>query len=187
MLRVCSMAEFQLETERLIMREWRSDDLDAFHAINSDPKVRATLGPIMTRDEVADLILRMQNLHEKDGYCFWALVRKSDKRLIGWCGIVRGAQGVPIADKLEIGWRLASDTWGNGYITEAAKKCIEWASEYFPDEQVWAITSEDNLLSRAVMVRLEMKYLPELDFEHPRVDPESNLFRHVTYCTERKI
>lgn len=181
------MAEFQLETERLIMREWRKGDLDAFHAINSDPKVRETLGPIMTRDQVADLILRMQELHEKDGYCFWALDRKSDQRLIGWCGLVRGAQNVPIADQLEIGWRLASDTWGNGYITEAAQKCLEWASANFPDEQIWAITSENNQRSRAVMERLKMKYLPERDFDHPGVGPESQLLRHVTYCTERKI
>ncbi|MEO9598984.1 GNAT family N-acetyltransferase [Parasphingorhabdus sp.] len=178
------MAEFRLETERLIMRDWRSDDLDAFHAINSDPKVRETLGPIMTRDAVADLIVRMQNLQQKDGCCFWALERKSDNRLIGWCGLIRGAHA-PITDKLEIGWRLASDTWGHGYITEAAKKCIQWASAQYPDEDIWAITSETNRRSRAVMERLEMKYLPELDFDHPSVEPESDLLRHVTYCTER--
>lgn len=179
------MAEFRLETERLIMREWKESDVDAFHAINSDPKVRETLGPIMTRDQVADLIIRMKGLQAKDGCCFWALETKSDERLIGWCGMIRGANDVPVVDKLEIGWRLASDTWGNGYITEAAKSCILWAATKFPDEEIWAITSENNRRSRAVMERLGMRYLPELDFDHPSVDPESDLLRHVTYCTER--
>jgi len=175
---------FRLETERLIIREWQDDDLDDFHALNSDPRVMETLGPIKTRDEVADLIRRMQNLQEKDGVCFWAAERKSDNRVIGWCGMIRGAHDIPVKDKLEIGWRLAFDTWGKGYITEAAKACIIWAAEKFPDEGVWAITSKNNLRSRGVMERLGMTYLPDMDFDHPAVDPESDLLRHVTYCTK---
>lgn len=177
------MTTFTLETERLVMREWRDDDLDAFHAINSDPKVRETLGPIMTREEVKALIERLQKQQEKDGVCFWALDTKSDDHLIGWCGMIRGDHS-PIVDKLEIGWRLAYNAWGKGYITEAAKACIAWASKEFPDEAVWAITSEDNRRSRAVMERLGMAHLPDLDFDHPHVDPDSNLLRHVTYCTK---
>jgi RimJ/RimL family protein N-acetyltransferase len=180
------MAEFKLETERLIMREWHDDDLDVFHTVNNDPKVRETLGPVMTRDQVSALITRLQGLQEKDGCCFWALETKADDRLIGWCGMIRGSHA-PIDDKLEIGWRLASDTWGNGYITEAAKACINWANEQFPKEDIWAITSENNLRSRAVMDRLDMEYLPELDFDHPSVDPDSDLLRHVTYRTKEKI
>lgn len=178
------MTEFRLETERLIMRGWLQGDLDAFHAINSDPRVRETLGPIMTRDEVADLIIRMQRLQERDGCCFWALVTKADDKLIGWCGMIRGAHDLPVKDKLEIGWRMAFDAWGNGYITEAAKECIAWAAKQFPEEQVWAITSENNHRSRAVMERLEMEYLPEMDFDHPSVEPDSDLLRHVTYRTK---
>lgn len=174
---------FRLETGRLIMREWRDDDLDAFHAINSDPRVMETLGPVMTRDKVKGLIVRLQGLQEKDGCCFWALDTKADDRLIGWCGMIRGDHS-PITDKLEIGWRLAHDSWGKGYITEAAQACIDWAADEFPDEKVWAITSENNARSRAVMERLGMTYLPELDFDHPSVDPDSNLLRHVTYCTK---
>lgn len=181
------MRDIILETERLIMREWRDDDLDAFHAINSDPKVRETLGPIMTRDEVAALITRLQGLQAKDGVCFWALETKADHRLIGWCGMVRGAHDVPVKDKLEIGWRLAFDAWGNGYVTEAAKACIIWAAEQFPNEEVWAITSDNNQRSRAVMERLGMEYLPDMDFDHPMVEPNSDLLRHVTYKMKASV
>ena len=98
--------------------------------------------------------------------------------------MIRGAHDVPVKDKLEIGWRLAFDTWGKGYITEAAKACIIWAAEKFPDEEVWAITSENNTRSRAVMERLGMTYQPDMDFDHPAVDPDSDLLRHVTYCSK---
>ncbi|QJB70062.1 GNAT family N-acetyltransferase [Parasphingorhabdus halotolerans] len=178
------MAEFRLETERLVMREWHEDDLDAFHAINSDPRVMETLGPLKDREEIINLISRLQALQEKDGCCFWALETKSDGALIGWCGMIRGAHDVPVKDKLEIGWRLEFDSWGKGYVTEAAKKCIEWAADQFPDEEVWAITSVDNHRSRAVMQRLGMSHLPDLDFDHPLVEPGSHLLRHVTYCTK---
>jgi RimJ/RimL family protein N-acetyltransferase len=174
---------FRLETERLVMREWRDDDLDAFHAINSDPRVMETLGPVKSREEVKALIERLQKQQQKDGVCFWALDAKTDDRLIGWCGMIRGDHS-PIADKLEIGWRLAYDSWGKGYITEAAKACIAWAAAEFPDEAVWAITSKNNARSRAVMERLGMTHLSNLDFDHPHVDPDSNLLRHVTYCTK---
>ena len=33
-----SMAEFRLETDRLVLRAWRSADRIAFHAINTDPR-----------------------------------------------------------------------------------------------------------------------------------------------------
>ncbi|WP_108811236.1 GNAT family N-acetyltransferase [Sphingorhabdus sp. Alg231-15] len=178
------MAEFQLETNRLVMRGWRENDLDIFHAINSDPKVRKTLGPIMTRQQVADLIAWLQDYQKEHGHCYWALETKADKKLIGWCGIIRGGEETPVYDKLEIGWRMAFAQWGNGYVTEAAQKCCEWAAATFPDEQVWAITSEHNHRSRAVMERLNMKHFPELDFDHPKVDPKSDLVRHVTYCKE---
>ncbi len=175
---------FRLETERLIMREWRQEDADDFYAINSDPRVMETLGPLKTREEISGLIIRLQELQAKDGCCFWALETKADGKLIGWCGMIRGAHDVPVKDKLEIGWRLAFDSWGYGYITEAAKKCIRWAAKRFPDEHVWAITSENNDRSRAVMERLGMTYLPGMDFDHPLVDPKSDLLRHVTYCTK---
>lgn len=181
------MAEFRLETERLIMREWHEDDLDGLYALNSDERVMDTLGPVQSREQVAALIARLQALQAKDGCCFWALERKADQRLIGWCGIIRGAHDTPVVDKLEIGWRLAFDTWGHGYITEAASQCLVWAADNFPDEQVWAITSVDNHRSRAVMERLHMEYLPELDFDHPKVEPGSKLLRHVTYRTNRAV
>ena len=44
------MPDFRLETERLILRDWREDDLDALHRLNSDPLVMATIGPVQDRE-----------------------------------------------------------------------------------------------------------------------------------------
>lgn len=173
----------RIETERLVMRPWRADDLEAFHAINSDPEVMATLGPVMSRDEVAALIARMQEMEARDGHCFWALEQAEDARLIGWCGVIRGTAG-PVEGKAEIGWRLARDAWGHGYASEAARAAADWVRDNLPDPDVWAITAVGNARSRAVMARLGMRHRPELAFDHPRVPENSPLRPHVTYSLE---
>lgn len=173
-----------IETQRLRLRSWRQDDLDALHAICSDPLVMATLGPLLSREETTALIARESAVEAEHGHTFWAVERKDDGRLIGKCGIVPGRDG-PIADKAEIGWRLASDCWGKGYITEAARGCIDWLFAKRDDSAVWAITSAGNTRSRAVMTRLGMCHYPELDFDHPRLAPGNPLRPHVAYALDR--
>lgn len=174
------MGEFRLETERLLMRSWSEADLGPFHAVNSDPAVMATLGPVLSRDETAALIARMQNIEAEHGHCFWALVRQSDEQLIGWCGVIRGTAG-PVAGKAEFGWRLARSAWGNGYATEAARAAIGWFFSHRDYQSVWAITHVGNRRSQAVMERLGMTYRSDLDFDHPRLSADNPLLRHVTY------
>jgi RimJ/RimL family protein N-acetyltransferase len=173
-----------IETERLILRSWRDADIDPFHAINSDPEVMATLGPVMSRDEVAALIERIGAIEIEHGHTFWALERKQDQRLIGWCGLIRGSVG-PIVDQLEIGWRMARDCWGAGYVSEAARASVDWLFANRPDPAVWAITTTENHRSRAVMERLGMTCRPELDFDHPKIAPGDPLRRHVAYQLQR--
>lgn len=176
---------FHLETERLILREWRDDDLGPFHAIRQDPRVMATLGPLQSKKEVVETINRMQELQSELGHCFWVVADKDSQHLMGWCGLIRGGEGTPVKNKLEIGWTLAFDSWGHGFATEAAKTAMHWSFETFPQEAVWSITSENNIRSQSVMKKLGMDYQPELDFDHPKVDPDSELLRHVTYKIER--
>ena len=181
------MAEFRLETDRLILRAWRSADRIAFHAINTDPRVMRFLGPLMTLEDVDALIVRMQEMQDQLGHCFWAAERKEDGLLIGWCGLIRGAQGTPIAGQVEVGWRFAFDMWGQGYAHEAASAAIDWAFRHLSDESVWAITVENNARSWGLMERLGMTRHPELGFDHPNVPEGSPLKRHVTYSVDRAI
>lgn len=118
------MAEFRLETERLILRDWEGRDVEPFAEMCADPLVMKTLGPLMSRDQTKALIDRLDVLSEENGHTFWALERLEDGRFIGWCGIIRAAVN-PIAYLPEVGWRLASDTWGQGYAREAAAASIK--------------------------------------------------------------
>jgi RimJ/RimL family protein N-acetyltransferase len=179
------MPEFRLETERLVLRAWRDDDVAAFHAICSDRVVMATLGPPLTYNETKALVGRLQGLQADLGHCFWAMERRDDARLIGWCGIIRGSVG-PVDGKPEAGWRMTPDCWGHGYVGEAARASIGWAFAHLPDPAVYAITNVHNARSRAVMERAGMTRMADGDFDHPKVDPASPLLPHVTYRITRE-
>lgn len=178
------MNGFRLETDRLVLRAWREEDIAPFHAICSDPEVMATLGPPLSRDETAALVGRMQALQDELGHCFWALQRREDARLIGWCGVIRGSVG-PVEGKPEIGWRMARDTWGQGFASEAARACVAWAFANLADDTVCAITSVGNQRSRAVMERIGMTYVEGADFDHPAVPQGDPLVCHVLYRIAR--
>jgi RimJ/RimL family protein N-acetyltransferase len=179
------MADFRLETERLTIRSWRDDDLDPFAAMCADPRVMATLGPVMDRDATAALIARVNAIEAEHGMTFWALERKADAAFIGWCGLIVGDAETPIVGKPEIGWRLAFDAWGQGYAREAAEATLAWGFGQKGLDRIWAITSVGNKNSWGLMERLGMVRHHDLDFDHPHVAADSSLRPHVTYSIQR--
>jgi RimJ/RimL family protein N-acetyltransferase len=179
------MSEFTIETERLILREWQNEDLVPFHAMSNDPHVMATLGPLMSRLESDALVNRLIERQSDDGHTFWSIERRDDHKFIGFCGILHGAWGTPIAGKPEIGWRLAYDAWGQGYAREAAMASLAWGFIDGRMDQIWAITSTGNTRSWGLMERLNMVRHHNLDFDHPGVPDHSPLKRHITYSIRR--
>ena len=178
------MVEFRLATERLVLRSWRGKDRAPFAAICADPQVMATLGPVMDRAQSDALIDRVNAMEAAHGHTFWALERAEDAALIGWCGVIRGDTG-PVMGKAEIGWRLARESWGHGYASEAARATLDWLFTNLADDAAWAITSYGNRRSRAVMERLGMRHQPELDFGHPELAEHDPLRPHVVYSLAR--
>jgi RimJ/RimL family protein N-acetyltransferase len=177
------MADFRLETERLVLRDWRAGDVDDFHRVCGDPAVMETLGPVMSREQTAKLIVDLQDRAARFGHTFWALERKDDGRVLGFTGLIRG--NIPETEgELEIGWRLAADCWGQGYAREAAEASLEWARANRPGEPVIAITAHTNTRSRALMERLGMTCRPERDFDHPKVPEGDPLRPHVLYAID---
>jgi RimJ/RimL family protein N-acetyltransferase len=179
------MPEFRIETERLTLREWRDEDRLPFHAMCCDPRVMATLGPLMSRAESDAMIDRVQMRQESHGHSFWAVERREDGAFLGWCGIVIALSELPIAGLPEIGWRLAHDVWGQGYAREGAVASLDWAFGANNMENVWAITSVGNSASWGLMERLGMKRHHDMDFEHPNVADGSPLKSHITYSIGR--
>ena len=173
-----------IETERLLVRPWRDGDAAPFAAINAEPEVRRYLGTAGSREESDAAIARQRALQAELGHCFWALERKEDCALLGFCGLKPGVPETPIADDLEIGWRLGPAYWGRGYAREAASACLAWAFGRLDVPRVVAITVPDNARSWGLMERLGMIRRTDLDFLHPAL-PEGHPLRfHIGYAAD---
>ena len=57
-----------LETERLLMREWRAEDFAAFHAMNNDPEVRRYYPGLQSLEKSHDFMVRAQQRDARDGF-----------------------------------------------------------------------------------------------------------------------
>jgi RimJ/RimL family protein N-acetyltransferase len=171
------MAEFRLETERLVLRSWREADCEPFAALAQDPEVMRFLPP-MDRTGSDALIGRMIDLQRRDGHCAWALEARSDGSLLGFCGVLVAPEP---PGGIEIGWRLGRSAWGHGFATEAAQASLQWAWQNLDCSEIIAFTVPANHRSRAVMERIGMSYVVGGDFDHPRLEPGDPLRRHVLY------
>jgi RimJ/RimL family protein N-acetyltransferase len=172
-----------IETERLILRDWRDTDRVPFHDMGQDERVMTTLGPLLWRDETDALIDRLQRILDTHGFTFWAIERRSDGAFLGFCGLKPGAEETPIEGEIEIGWRLAHQYWGQGYAREAAQASLDRGWARLDVASIAAITSVDNHRSWGLMERLGMVRAPEDDFDHPRAI--ERLRRHITYRIAR--
>lgn len=174
-----------IETERLILRGWRDSDLYPFFKMSQDPQVMATLGPLMSREECAAGMARLEGIREALGYTFWAIERREDQAFLGFCGVKPGPADTPIAGETEIGWRLAANEWGKGYAREAAQASLDWVWANLDSPFVAAITTPGNVRSWGLMERLGMTRADGDDFDHPSLPVNSPLLAHITYRIER--
>ena len=175
-----------IETPRLSLRPWTESDLPEFVRVTNTPAVMKYLGGVNTPEEAHAGFVRAQECQAKNGFCFWIVERRSDRAILGFCGLKIGTAG-PIVGEVEIGWRLREDAWGQGYAREAASACIEWAWRNLDCARVVACTVMANTPSWGLMERLGMRREPDMDFEHPAL-PVGHPFRpHITYTINRPI
>lgn len=173
-----------LRTERLVLRRWRDADRDAFHALNSDPAVMATIGPVMSRPESDAFMNRIEDRFDALGFGLWCVERAGEP--IGFTGFM-----LPwFRDGVEIGWRIRSEHWGHGYATEAARACLDHgfapvAAGGLGFAEVISFTAVTNTRSRRVMEKLGLRRDPDADFEHPGVPAGDPLRPHVLYRITR--
>ncbi len=175
------MAEFRLETERLVLRTWCEADLGPLTSMNSDPEVMTYIGPPRSRDENLDLIRSFTAMQQEHGYACWALECRANGALIGFCGMHPGAKGTPVEGEVEIAWRLVRDAWGRGFAKEAALACIDWGFANLDIGSIWAKTVPANARSWGLMCRIGMTYVEGGDFDHPALKVGDPLRRHVLY------
>ena len=158
-----------LETERLVLRRFTTDDVDNLVELDSDPDVMHYIngGKPTPRTEVEDDILPafLAYYQRFEGFGFWAAIEKSTGEFLGWFHFrPKESEGDP-----ELGYRLRRSAWGKGYATEGSLALVHKAFADLGVERLFAETMVVNTASRRVMEKagLELVRVFHQDWPDP--------------------
>ena len=173
------MAVPEIRTERLLLRGWTDADRPAYAAINADPDVMATIGPLQTRTQTDAAIDRMMASWTDSGFGLWCI--DLDGECIGFTGLNRPWFRAAFTPCVEVGWRLSSVHWGHGYAPEAGRAALDFGFDVVELEDIVSFTAAVNHKSRRVMDKLGMTRDGGADFDHPSVREGDPVRPHVLY------
>ncbi len=155
-----------LETERLTMRAFSQDDLDAYFDLFSTPEVRSALAipASFDREQAWAQMAFFLGQWELRGTGLWALEEKATGRLVGRAGLYQPER----ADwpGLEVGWALHPEVWGLGYATEAGARSVQYGFSEAGAERLFSCILPENVRSQAVAKRLGFSLLEERVLSH---------------------
>ena len=171
------MTAAELSTDRLLLRQWREEDLEPFAELNADPRVMEFFPAPLTREQSDALALRHRDLLEagEPG----VLAAEDEHGFIGFIGLAVPRFDADFTPCVEIGWRLAVRAWGQGYAIEGARAVAAYAFDQLGLDELVSFTAILNTRSEAVMRRLGMRR--DRTFLHPRLDADDRLAPHVLY------
>ena len=151
----------QLETERLILREYTMDDFDDLYEILSDEETMKHYSKPFDEEKVRYWINWNITNYETFGFGLWAVVLKDTNEMIGDCGTT-----IQIIDgeiKPEIGYHINKKYQRRGYATEAARKCRDYIFQNTPFNIIYSYMKYTNIGSYSVAIKNGMKLIKEYD------------------------
>lgn len=147
-----------LETKRLALRRFEPSDDKAIACVFGDPEVMR-FGDGAQSEEWIRAWLRscIEDYYEQRGYGPWAVIEKPTQILIGYCGLFYfpDVNGQP---EIEVGYRLARASWGQGYATEAVLAVRDLAFSSLGLTRLIAMVDPNNAASIRVAEKAGMKY-----------------------------
>jgi len=159
-----------VETDRLLLRPWRPDDVDALAALFAEPTM--WWHPFrrgLTQEETERFVERQTEHLATHGFCMWAAEGKGERRLIGYIGLMVPAWLPEVLPAVEVGWRLHPDHWGRGLATEGGGACLHQGFEMLGLDRLISIFEPENVASGRVMAKLGMRdFLTTKDPGHGR-------------------
>ncbi len=135
-----------LETERLILREFRESDLDDFYINRTDPDVRKYVAkPIDPNKEFTKgILMEIIRAFEEKRSLNWVIEHKQTGAFMGSAGFWR----IDLENsRAEIGYSLAKKYWGQGYMTEILNKILPFVFKKVGVHSVMAIVDVENIAS----------------------------------------
>jgi RimJ/RimL family protein N-acetyltransferase len=169
----------RLETDRLTIRPWESNDAPRLFEMLSNPEIVRWLGTPTVMTELIEAERKIEAEQDRiEPRGVWAIAVRATGVVVGSVMLVE----VPGSDDLtQIGWYLHHDSSGHGYATEAAAAVLRFGLAAGLAE-IHALTHLDNQASIAVALRIGMTDLGQTDQWHDeasrhfavRADPGSD-------------
>lgn len=148
-----------LTTERLVLRPFRLDDLDALAAMNADPTVMRYIGEVQDRAAAFRTMCAYMGHWYLRGYGPWAVEERATGVFIGRAGLVRFE---PWTD-VEVAYALIPSAWGKGYASEVAARSLRYAHEVVGARGVASHILAGNAAAVRIAERLGARYAGDAD------------------------
>ncbi len=130
---------------------------------------------------------RIQAHIEEHGWGLWAVEIVGVTPFAGFIGLAVPRFEAHFTPSTEIGWRLGTPYWRQGYATEGANAALDFGFQTLALHEIVSLTAESNAPSRRVMERIGMTRDPADDFNHPLLPDGHALKPHVLYRRRKTL
>lgn len=144
-----------IETERLYLRELVFEDAEELSKVLSDPESMQFYPEPFSREKVERWIEWNLTNYKTNKHGLWAVILKDGEKFIGDCGITM--QKIDGETVPEIGFHILKDYWNNGYASEAALACKQYAFKVMNYPSVFSYTTIRNIASQKVAEKIGMQ------------------------------
>jgi RimJ/RimL family protein N-acetyltransferase len=151
-----------LATERLDLRPFTLEDLDALEALDADPEVMRYIngGRPTSREELREdsLPFWLRSYERGDAWGSWAAIERATGSFIGWFQLRPQPHDPP--EEPELGYRSCREAWDAGIATEGSRALIDKAFGELGARRVDATTMAVDRGSWRVMEKAGMRFVP---------------------------
>jgi ribosomal-protein-alanine N-acetyltransferase len=138
------------ETERLIIRPYTMADLSLFFRLNGDEEVMRYIRPAQTPEQSKEFLQKIITAYaERPGIGRWGMFLKANDQFIGSFAVIP----VENTDKLQLGYALLKENWGQGYASESVRAGIGYVFGPLALTEIAAITYPENIASQKVLLK----------------------------------
>jgi len=153
----------ELGTERLSLRSFREDDVDAMAQLFANPDfMRFSLGVFTERKQTFAFVQKVMGWDRAGIPSQFAVVPRGEEAIIGYCGFFYHPEHA--IEDIEIGYRLDPNYWNRGLITEAARAVRDHGFRDWKLSRVISLIHPENMPSRRVAEKNGMKVDKKITF-----------------------
>jgi ribosomal-protein-alanine N-acetyltransferase len=171
-----------ITTERLVLRPLAEEDFPSYAEMNADAHVMRFYPSPWDTPHSREIFDRMLENTANNLPAPMAVLLQETQEFVGHAGLSIPTWESDFTPCIEVGWRLVSKVWGQGFAPEAAIATIRAGKKLFnfPRHEVVSFTAAINSPSRRVMEKIGLSYDAAHDFDHPVV-LDGPLRPHVLY------